>query len=73
LSDEEVDEQVLTWKTRRDALQETISQKKEERVGQQDELSSLEAQLKELQRIHKGYLEAICANELNRNRVEFEM
>lgn len=31
LSDEEVDEQVTTWKTRRDSLQITISQKKKKR------------------------------------------
>lgn len=73
LSDEEVEEQVMTWKARRDALQETIAEKKEQKLGQQQELSTLEEQLKELQRIHKGYLEAIRANELKRNRVEFEM
>ena len=73
LSDEEVEEQVVTWKARRDALQETISDKKEQKIGQQQELATLEEQLKELQRIHKGYLEAIRANELKRNRVEFEM
>ncbi|MGE7089923.1 chromosome segregation protein SMC [Lysinibacillus sp. NPDC048646] len=72
LSDEEVDEQVTTWKTRRDLLQTTISQKKEEKVAQQQELTTLEEQLKEMQRIHKGFLEAIRANELKRNRVEFE-
>ncbi len=33
----------------------------------------MEEQLKEKQRIHKGFLEAIRANELKRNRVEFEM
>ena len=68
LSDEEVEEQVMTWKARRDALQETIAEKKEQKLGQQQELSTLEEQLKELQRIHKGYLEAIRANELKRNR-----
>ncbi|MFY0517111.1 chromosome segregation protein SMC [Lysinibacillus sp. UGB7] len=73
LSDEEVDEQVASWKSRRESLQITISQKKEEKTAQQQELTSLEAQLKEMQRIHKGYLEAIRANELKRNRVEFEM
>ncbi|QDQ01701.1 chromosome segregation protein SMC [Lysinibacillus fusiformis] len=72
LSDEEVDEQVTTWKTRRDSLQITISQKKEEKAAQQQELTTLEEQLKEMQRIHKGFLEAIRANELKRNRVEFE-
>lgn len=73
LSDEEVEEQVITWKARRDALQETISRKKEEKVGQQQELTTLEEQLKEMQRIHKGYLEAIRANELKQSRLEFEM
>ena len=73
LSDEEVDEQVATWKTRRDSLQDTISQKKDEKVAQQQELTTLEEQLKELQRTHKGYLEAIRANELKRSRVEFEI
>lgn len=57
---------------KRCATRDNFSEK-EEKVGQQNELSSLEAQLKELQRIHKGYLEAIRANELKRNRVEFEM
>ncbi|WP_107947733.1 chromosome segregation protein SMC [Lysinibacillus parviboronicapiens] len=73
LSDEEVDEQVTTWKARRESLQLTIAQKKEEKAAHQQELTTLEEQLKEKQRIHKGFLEAIRANELKRNRVEFEM
>ncbi|OEC02568.1 chromosome segregation protein SMC [Lysinibacillus sphaericus] len=73
LSDEEVEEQVATWKARRETLQVTITQKKEEKAAQQQELTTLEEQLKELQRIHKGFIEAIRANELKRNRVEFEM
>lgn len=73
LSDEEVEEQVATWKARRETLQVTITQKKGEKATQQQELTTLEEQLKELQRIHKGFIEAIRANELKRNRVEFEM
>ena len=73
LSDEEIDEQVVQWKATRDTLQATISQKKEDKTKQQQELATLEEQLKEVQRIHKGYLEAIRANELKRHRLEFEM
>ncbi|MFJ7660903.1 chromosome segregation protein SMC [Lysinibacillus sp. NPDC097162] len=73
LSDEEVEEQVTTWKARRETLQVTISQKKDKKAAQQQELTTLEEQLKELQRIHKGFIEAIRANELKRSRVEFEM
>ncbi len=73
LSDEEVEEQVATWKERRDSLHKTISQKKDEKIAQQQQLATLEEQLKELQRIHKGYLEAIRANELKQSRLEFEM
>lgn len=73
LSDEEIDEQVVQWKVTRDTLQATISQKKEDKTKQQQELVTLEEQLKEVQRIHKGYLEAIRANELKRHRLEFEM
>ena len=46
---------------------------KDEKVAQQQELTTLEEQLKELQRTHKGYLEAIRANELKCSRVEFEI
>ncbi|WP_341301909.1 chromosome segregation protein SMC [Lysinibacillus sp. FSL H8-0500] len=73
LSDEEIDEQAVQWKATRDTLQATISQKKEDKTKQQQELATLEEQLKEVQRIHKGYLEAIRANELKRHRLEFEM
>jgi len=73
LSDEEVEEQVATWKERRDSLHKTISQKKDEKIAQQQQLATLEEQLKELQRIHKGYLEAIRANELKQSRLEFEI
>lgn len=46
---------------------------KDKKAAQQLELTTLEEQLKELQRIHKGFIEAIRANELKRSRVEFEM
>ena len=73
LSDEEIKQQIVLWKDKREMLNAAISQKKDEKITQQQQLVTLEEQLKELQRIHKGFLEAIRANELKRSRVEFEM
>ena len=73
LSDEEIEQQITSWKEKLETLTTSISQKKTEKAEQQQQLVSLEEQLKELQRIHKGFLEAIRANELKQNRLEFEM
>ena len=73
LSDEEIGQQITSWKEKRETLNTEISQKKVEKTTQQQQLASLEEQLKELQRIHKGFLEAIRANEVKQSRIEFEM
>ncbi|GLC87430.1 chromosome segregation protein SMC [Lysinibacillus piscis] len=72
LSDEEVDEQVTKWKTASESLQVNVVQKREEKMRQQQELEVFDTQLKELQRVHKGYVEAIRANELKHHRLTFE-
>ncbi|MFJ7735261.1 chromosome segregation protein SMC [Lysinibacillus sp. NPDC097287] len=73
LSDEEIEQQISSWKEKRESLNATISQKKDEKITLQQQLVTLEEQLKELQRIHKGFLEAIRANELKQSRIEFEI
>lgn len=73
LSDEEVENTVQEWSKKKDALTGKIQENRALRATHQQNLSSLEEQLKELQRIHKGFLESLQAVEVKKGRVEYEM
>ncbi|MEG0448314.1 MAG: chromosome segregation protein SMC [Lysinibacillus sp.] len=73
LSNEDIGVQVAEWKKKKEVLSETIQQQRCEKTSHQEKLLTLDEQLKELQRIHKGFLEALRSNELKQSRVEFEV
>lgn len=72
-SEEEIEATVQQWSIKKDLLTKEIQKNRGLRLGHQQTLSRLEEQLKELQRLHKGYLESLRAVEVKRSRVEFEI
>lgn len=72
-SDEEMDLEVQKWTELKGKLTETIQQSRKERSEYQIKLSNLEEQLKELQRVHKGFLEVLRSIDVKRSRIEFEI
>lgn len=72
-TDEEMDLEVQKWTELKEKLTETIQQSRKERSEYQMKLSNLEDQLKELQRVHKGFLEALRSIDVKRSKIEFEI
>jgi len=72
-SDEEIGEKVREWKSKKEQLTGTILHNRNERSNYQQNLSQLEEQLKELQRIHKGFLESLRTMDIKKSKVEFEI
>lgn len=72
-SAEEISMTVQQWTMKKESLTSKIQKNRGIRLEQQQKLSQLEEQLKELQRIHKGFLESLRAVEVKRSRVEFEI
>lgn len=70
---DEMDLIVAEWSKKKIALTETITQNREARTTHQQQMTQIEQQLVEVQRIHKGFVEAIRTMELKRSRVEFEV
>ena len=70
---DEMDVIVAEWSKKKIALTETITQNREARTTHQQQMTQIEQQLVEVQRIHKGFVEAIRTLELKRSRVEFEV
>lgn len=69
---EEIEQAILDWGTKREALLATIAQKKEQKDTSQQKLAAIEEDLKEKQRIHKGFVEAINTLSIKRNRLQYE-
>ncbi|SOB92815.1 condensin subunit Smc [Ureibacillus xyleni] len=72
-SEEEIEKTVAQWMMRKEELSNKIQVSREARSNHQQKLSVLEEQLKELQRIHKGFLESLRSIEVSKSRMEFEM
>jgi len=72
-SDEEIEKTVLEWTSKKETLSADIQKNRTMRFEQQQALSQLEEHLKELQRIHKGFLESLKTIEVKASRIEFEM
>ncbi|KGR80387.1 chromosome segregation protein SMC [Ureibacillus manganicus] len=70
---EEINEQVRNWTLKKDQLTEMIQHNRQQRSQNQLQLTEFEEQLKELQRIHKGYMESLRAMDLRKSKVEFEI
>ncbi|MGH2317464.1 chromosome segregation protein SMC [Planococcus sp. SE5232] len=72
-SDEEILQEIESWSAKKMQIQQTINQTKEQRAEQQDSLNGLEEDLKEQQRIYKGYVEAIRICEVKSTRLDVQI
>nr|WP_106784145.1 chromosome segregation protein SMC [Lysinibacillus timonensis] len=72
-TDEEIAANVQIWSSKKSDLTAIIQQNRNERSEYQQKLSEYEEQLKELQRIHKGFLEALRSMDVKRSKMEFEI
>ncbi|ALS78257.1 chromosome segregation protein SMC [Planococcus kocurii] len=72
-SDKEILQEIETWSTKKMHMLQTVEQTKKQRLGQQDTLTGLEEDLKEHQRIYKGYVEAIRIYEVKSTRLEVQI
>ncbi len=72
-SDEEILQEISLWTVKKQQIQQTVNKTKEQRGKQQDSLNELEENLKEQQRIYKGYVEAIRIYEVKSTRFEVQI
>lgn len=73
LSEEEIQQAIAEWSKKREQYSFAIQENRKMRGAYQQELSLLDEQLKELQRIHKGFLEQLRSIDVKKSRIEFEM
>ena len=69
---EEIEQAIIDWGTKRESLLAIITQKKEQKDTLQQKLAVIETDLKEKQRIHKGFVEAINTLSIKRSRLQYE-
>lgn len=72
-SDEEILQEIKVWSAKKIQIQQTINETKELRAKEQSSLNNLEENLKEQQRIYKGYEEAIRIYEVKSTRLEVQI
>lgn len=72
-SDEEILREIESWSAKKVQIQQTVNQTKEQRAEQQNGLNELEENLKEQQRIYKGYVEAIRICEVKSTRLDVQI
>lgn len=72
-SDGDIEKTVQEWTLKKETLTANIQQNRSLRFEHQQTLAQLEEQLKELQRIHKGFLESLRTVEVRASRIEFEI
>ncbi len=73
LTDEEIEQAISEWAEKRDQYSFTIQENRQLRIEYQQQLSQLDEQFKELQRIHKGFLEQLRSIDVKKSRIEFEI
>lgn len=72
-SDEEIIAQINHWTHKKQTGQQKIGELKERRTTNQNNLTVLEQELKEIQRLHKGFVEAIRICEVKSTRLEVQI
>lgn len=73
LTEEEITKAIQEWIEKREQCSSTIQEKRRTRIDCQQQLAQLDEQLKELQRVHKGYLEQLRSMDVKKSRIEFEI
>ena len=69
---EEIEAQIKQWTEKRDTGTASIASLRKEKDHLQEQFDSIESHLKELQRIHKGFVDAINTVNIKRNRAQVE-
>lgn len=72
-ADEEVIDKIAHWSKKKEQTAELLSQLKKDRSGVQRQMDELAEQLKEAQRVHKGFTEAIQMCNVKSTRVEVQI
>ncbi|MFF5993285.1 chromosome segregation protein SMC [Lysinibacillus sp. KU-BSD001] len=69
---EEIEQAIIDWGAKRESLLTMITEKKEQKDELQRKLAAIEEDLKEKQRIHKSFMEAINTLSIKRSRLQYE-
>ncbi len=69
---EEIERSIVEWTAKRQALLDIIAEKREKKEALQEKLAVIEEDLKEKQRMHKGFVEAINTLSIKRSRLQYE-
>ncbi|RAZ79239.1 chromosome segregation protein SMC [Planococcus halotolerans] len=72
-SDEEIIDEIAKWSRKKQDGTQKISGLKESRLQNQSQLIALEQELKEIQRLHKGFVEAIRICEVKATRLDVQI
>lgn len=72
-TEQEIEQAVKDWTEKRESISKDIQEKRKLRIEYQQQLSSLEEQLKEWQRIHQGILEELRSIDVKKSKIEFEI
>ncbi|HSP22247.1 MAG TPA: chromosome segregation protein SMC [Planococcus sp. (in: firmicutes)] len=72
-SDDDILREITDWTSKKGMVQQALIELKAGRTAKQAELSALEEQLKELQRIYKGFVEAIRICEVKSTRIDVQI
>ena len=72
-SDQDILREIESWSAKKLQIQQTVNYTKEQRAEQQAALNKLEENLKEQQRIYKGYVEAIRICEVKSTRLDVQI
>ena len=72
-SDEEILEEISKWSKKKVEEQKAIEGLKAERSAQQNEMTGLEENMKEIQRLYKGFVEAIRICEVKTTRIDVQI
>ena len=72
-SDEEIIDEIAKWSRKKKDGTQKISGLKESRILNQSQLTALEQELKEIQRLHKGFVEAIRICEVKATRLDVQI
>lgn len=73
LTDEEIEQAISEWAEKRNQYSFTIQENRQLRIEYQQQLYQLDEQFKELQKIHKGFLEQLRSIDVKKSRIEFEI
>lgn len=69
---EEIEQSIVEWSKKRQTLLDIIAEKREQKEAMQAKLTAIEEDVKEKQRMHKGYVEAINTLSIKRSRLQYE-